>query len=100
MITRQKRSLLRLNFNKKNPKQFALLNCLRKSLFTDEQFNLTLCSKFSLNEKEKKLWGDLIIEYKLAKVEKTKIGRYRCELNPETVSILVKALNKIQTQGE
>lgn len=100
MITRKKRSPLRMNFNKKNPYQFALLNCLRKCLFTDNEFNLTLCSKFSINEKEYQLWGKIVQDQKFATLEKTKNERYRCQLKEETMAILVRSLSKIQIQGE
>jgi len=100
MIPRQKRSPLRINFNKKNPFQFALLNCLRKGLFTDHEFNLTLCSKFSINEKEFQLWGKIAKAQRFAKVEMTKTNRYRCQLSEETVAMIVKALSNIQIKGE
>jgi len=100
MAQRIKRSPLRINFNKKNPKQFAFLNCVRKSLFIDDKFNVTFLPKFSLNEKEFQLWGYLIPIQRLGTTEKTKSGRQRCELSLETSNQILSSLKTIKRGDE
>lgn len=96
MIPRKKRTPQRIDFNKKHPLEYALLNCLRKALFTDDKFVLYLSPKFSINEKEYQIWGHITHEQRIAVVEKTKNKRYRCQLNDFTIVTISKALEKIQ----
>ena len=94
----KKRPLERKNFKKKFPHTFALLNVLRRSLFTDNHFSLVLGNKFSITEKEYDIWGHLAEKHRFIRVEPAKGDRYRCLIDREAKKTLLEAIKNIRTE--
>lgn len=93
----KKRSFEQKNFIKRFPYTFALLNVSRRCLFTNRHFSLVLGDRFSISEKEYKIWGKIAIEHGFIKAYQTKNKRYRCTLDVNSKRVIIDAMKNIQS---
>lgn len=96
MAVEQKKKRFPKNFIQQNPREFALLNCLRKSLFTNPGFKLDLIPHFSISQNEYKIWGKIAVERKLIIIEAANNERYRCKVQTSVVKEMVAAIQKME----
>lgn len=89
----------RVPFYEKYPEQDIFLKCLRKALFIDSEFHLSLRRSFNLNGKEIGVFGTKITKYNLGVLEpdsKTDPKGGRLILNLEVFQKMKFIISKIK----